>query len=44
MRWIINLGACLLGVVAVLPAASGRPGQASEGGGYGAATPWCVSR
>ena len=34
MRWTINLGACLLGVVAVLPAASGRPGQQPEGGGY----------
>ena len=34
MRWTINLGACLLGVVAVLPAASGRPGQEPESGGY----------
>lgn len=34
MRWTINLAACLLGVVAVLPAASGRPGQEPAGGGY----------
>lgn len=34
MRWIINLGVCLLGVAATLQGESGRAGQEPESGGY----------
>lgn len=34
MRWIINLGACLLSVTAALQGESGREGQEPESGGY----------